>query len=282
MSEVYQARADADRALLLARTESPFTITVRFLGGLTQRQMDAFATAADRWVRVIVGDLPDVELDGEVIDDVLIVARGEEIDGEGQVLGQARITHVRPRGAEPSALLPVRGEMTFDKKDLARMETSGTLGDVITHEMGHVLGLSGGLWAAKGLLVGADTDDPTFSGPAAMAEYHKLRGGSGDPVRVPVENTGGPGTRGTHWRDEVFGNELMTGFVNRPPNPLSRVTAAGLGDLGYQVDVDAADDYDLPSADALLAVVAQERVPCHSLVAMRDDPVEVSRESVKA
>src|SRR5262245_17629945 len=56
------ARADAARAKEIAGTDSPFTIEVRFLGGLTQTQQAAFAAAADRWATVIVGDLPDVTL----------------------------------------------------------------------------------------------------------------------------------------------------------------------------------------------------------------------------
>jgi Leishmanolysin len=279
VSEIYYARADAERALLLAETTSPFTIAVRFVGGLSQGQMDAFAAAADRWVKVIVGDLPDVVIDGEPVDDVLIIAEGKVIDGPGATLAHARITHVRPRVDEPWALLPARGEMAFDKADLERMEADGSLGDVITHEMGHILGI-GGLWAAKGLLVGAGTADPTFSGPAAMAEYHKLLGASGEPVRVPVENTGGPGTREVHWRDADFANELMTGFVNRPPNPLSRVTVASLGDLGYQVDVDAADDFQFAEISALVDMAG--RVPCHSVAVPTVLPVELPRESVNA
>jgi len=271
----YHARADAERALLLADTTSPFTITVRFVGGLTQSQMDAFAAAADRWAKVIVGDLPDVVFDGEPIDDLLIVAQGADIDGEGHILGQAHITHVRPAGPEPWALLPVRGEMTFDKADLARMEAEGTLGDVITHEMGHVVGV-GSLWSPKGLLVGKGTTDPTFSGPAAMAEYRKLRD-SDDLERVPVENTGQPGTRDVHWRDRTFGNELMTGFVNAAPNPLSRVTVASLGDLGYEVDIDAADHFELPAPTELVTAGAA----LHAL-ALKPAPVELPRNDVRA
>src|SRR5688500_8405222 len=171
--EVYLARADAERAMVVAETESPFTIKVRFVGGLTQGQMDAFAAAADRWVKVIVGDLPEDVVDGEVVDDVLILAAGAVIDGPGKILGQALVTHRRRAGDEPWALLPSGGNMTFDKDDLANMEAAGTLGDVITHEMGHVLGI-GGTWRLKGLITGAQTDNPRFIGPAAMAEYHKL------------------------------------------------------------------------------------------------------------
>ncbi len=83
-----------------------------------------------------------------------------------------------------------------------------------------------------------------------MDEYLILRGG-GRRRRVPVENTGGPGTADGHWRETVFRDELLSGFIAAPGNPLSRMTAASLGDLGYQVDVDAAEPYALPDLLAL-------------------------------
>ena len=94
--ETYIARADAKVALKLAKAVSPFTIQVRFLGGLTTPQKNAFKTAADRWTKVIVGDLPDVMVGGELIDDVLIEAQGVPIDGVGSILGQAGPTRLRP------------------------------------------------------------------------------------------------------------------------------------------------------------------------------------------
>jgi hypothetical protein len=48
-----------------------------------------------------------------------------------------------------------------------------------------------------------------------------------------------------------FNNELMTGFIDQGANPLSRVTIASFGDLGYQVDLSAADPYTLPLSPAL-------------------------------
>ena len=83
----------------LAATKSPFTIEVRFLGGLTEAEKDAFKAAADRWAKAIVGDLPSVVVDGEVVDDVLILAQGTPIDGGGGILGQAGPTHLRPSPA---------------------------------------------------------------------------------------------------------------------------------------------------------------------------------------
>jgi hypothetical protein len=127
--EVYQAKAEAGIAFALAATESPFMIEVRFLGGLTDSQKDAFKAAADRWTKVIVGDLPSVQVDGEVIDDLLILAQGTPIDGIAGILGQAGPTHLRPLSAGVSAYLPAKGIMSFDTADLKKMEQNGTLND---------------------------------------------------------------------------------------------------------------------------------------------------------
>ena len=84
----YRATADAQIAATIAGAASPFAIDVRFLGGLTQKQEDAFKAAANRWTRLIVGDLPSVLVDGEAIDDVLILAQGTPIDGPGASWGR--------------------------------------------------------------------------------------------------------------------------------------------------------------------------------------------------
>ena len=254
--EVYIAQARASIAAELAPTAaavSPFTIEVRFLGGLSPKQKKAFKSAADRWSRVIIGDLPSVNVDHELIDDVVILAQGSAIDGVGGILGQAGPTHLRPQGAGVAAFLPAKGKMTFDTADLKQMEQDGTLNDVITHEMGHVLGI-GTVWTSKSLLKEAGKTNPTFRGQAAMKEFGLLKGPTVKPTPVPVENTGGPGTADSHWRETVFRNEMMTGFVGVSGNPLSRVTVASLQDLGYVVDLRAAEPYTLPN----LLVLAEE------------------------
>lgn len=246
--EIYRARGGDAVGLDLGtggpNVVTPFTIEVRFLGGLTQTQKDAFKAAANRWSRVIVGDLPNIMIDGEVIDDVLILAQGVDIDGPGHTLGQAGPTHLRPASAGNPAFIPAKGIMSFDTADLEAMEDRGTLGDVITHEMGHVLGI-GTIWTRKGLLQGFGTTNPTFTGARASEEFGRLRGSG--PTPVPVENTGGTGTANSHWRETVFVNELMTGFVGNAGNPLSRLTVASLADCGYVVDMDAAEPYELPN-----------------------------------
>ena len=177
---------------------------------------------------------------------MVILAQGSPIDGVGRILGQAGPTQLRPQSAGVAAFLPAKGKMTFDTADLKQMEQDGTLNDVITHEMGHVLGI-GTVWTFKSLLKGAGKTNPTFLGKAAMKEFGLLKGPTVKPTPVPVENTGGPGTADSHWRETVFRNEMMTGFVGVSGNPLSRMTVASLQDLGYVVDLNAAEPYSLPN-----------------------------------
>lgn len=262
--EQYAAKANRATARRIAATTSPFTIEVRFLGGLNAAQKKAFKLAADRWTKVIVGDLPSVKVDNEVIDDILILAQGTDIDGPGGILGQAGPTRLRPKSAGKAAYLPAKGAMYFDKADLKDMEKDKTLNDVITHEMGHVLGI-GTIWDIKGLLKKAGTANPTFSGAGAKAEYRALRNASASKA-VPVENAGGPGTADSHWRESVFKSELMSGWIAAQGNPLSRMTVASLGDLGYEVDLDAAEAYGLPNLMMLAEAGLLAPRPDHGMV----------------
>jgi Leishmanolysin len=264
--ERYIAHKSVKAGASVAATQSAFKIEVRFLRGLTPTQKNAFKKAADRWTSVIVGDLPSVVVGGEVIDDLVIEAQGVAIDGPRGILGQAGPTNLRPASAGASAFLPAKGIMSFDKADLAQMEADGTLLDVITHEMGHVLGI-GTVWSDKGLLDGEGSSNPTFSGRNAKREFGKLKGIGRAPV--PVENTGGPGTRDGHWRESVFRNELMSGFIAMPGNPLSKLTVASLQDLGYEVRMSAAEPYSLPNLQlmaerGLLAAALEKRI-AHAL-----------------
>lgn len=215
----------------------PFDIVVSFSGGLTASQMAIFSVAEARIEAIITGDVPDVTLPGGVlVDDLVIDASGVPIDGAGGVLGQAG-----PNMLRPVSNLPITGTMRFDTADLAALEASGELTQVILHEMLHVIGI-GTIWQLTGNLTGAGTADPQFTGANATAEYNSIFSNT-DPS-VPVENTGGPGTADGHFRETVFDNELMTGFLNAGrPNPLSRITIGSLADIGYQVDLTQADAY---------------------------------------
>ncbi len=223
-----------------------FQITVIYVGSVTASQRASFDAAAARWSQVITGDLPGVTLPGGTfIDDLQIEASIVAIDGAGGILGQAGPDAFRtgPGG------LPYTGVMEFDTADVAAMETGGTFQGVIMHEMGHVLGI-GSLWSTRGLVTGAGTANPVYVGANAVREYNSIFGLTGSSV--PVENTGGPGTADSHWRESTMRTELMTGIVESSgvPMPLSRITVGGLADLGYTVNYGAADTYSRPSLTA--------------------------------
>jgi thermitase len=236
-----------------------FTIAVQFTtpDAFTTTQIDAFARATTRWEQIIVGDLPSVvdPSTGRLIDDILIEVSARPIDGPGGVLGAAGPTELR---AGPNGL-PWKGIMLFDTADLTTLERGGELVDVIIHEMGHALGF-GSLWARRGLVAGGGTDTPTFVGANAVREYNSIFGVSA--AGVPLEATGGQGTAESHWSKDVFGAELMTGFLSPGvTRPISRVTVGQFADLGYQVNYAAADPLTPPLRAAAVGRPLPIRLP---------------------
>ncbi len=221
---------------------SAFDIELTFTG-LSASQIAIFNQAAVRWEEIIVGDLPDVTFNGQAIDDVLIAASGVFIDGVSNVLGQAA-----PDAFRIGSGLPAHGFMEFDTADLANMEANGTLFEVILHEMGHVLGV-GTIWDDLNLLTGAGTANPRFLGAQATAAFNQIFGVN--QTSVPVEGNNSPvGSRDSHWRESLFGNELMSPRIASAGNPISLVTVASLADLGYTVNLNAADAYTPPASVA--------------------------------
>jgi hypothetical protein len=265
--DVQVTAAVAGTSLATTFTETgltAFAIELQFLTAPSPAQRQAFVLAQQRWQRIIVGDLPAVQLNAAAgkcganspavnrsIDDLLILITLEPIDGNGGVLGAAGPCFVRT-----GTRLPVMGSMKFDTADLNLLEQNNLLQPVILHEMGHVLGF-GTIWSDLNLLSGpalSGGNDPHFTGPAAIAAFDQVGGSSyAGGAKVPVEDTGGEGTADAHWRETVFGTELMTGFVDQNPDPLSIVSIASMGDLGYTVNQAEADPFSLATALRALA-----------------------------
>lgn len=230
-----------------------YDVSLQFLTSASDPVVRAFNRARARIEEIITGDLPDVYfgtglnacgyLLSGATDDLFIGVEVANIDGAGGILGQAGPCLIRT-----SSSLPAFGIMRFDAADLAVMEADGTLDSVILHEMLHVVGI-GTIWESLGLLQGAGGADPVFLGAGATEAFLAFNGGptyAGAPV--PVENTGGSGTQDSHWRESVFGRELMTGWIGGATNPLSRTTIGSLADLGYSVQLDAAEPFDISAA----------------------------------
>jgi hypothetical protein len=236
-----------------------YNVTVNFegvssqsTGGWTSALQGTFVGAAERISKLIVGDVPPVVINGRKIDDIHITATLAEIDGAGGILGQAGMTSVRA-----ISMLPSTGLMRFDTADAQRYLGMGLFDEIVTHEMLHCIGY-GTLWKAKGLVAGNN-----FIGQHAVAAYNDLvdayaatHNGSTTLANgtvlfkdlVPLETSGGAGTAGSHWSENVFNTEMMTGYLDTAPvngtavAPLSAMTMASLRDLGYMTGDGGATD----------------------------------------
>ena len=224
-----------------------FNISLKYLVPVTDRQKEVFEAAAARWEKIIIKDessipqarvidgvvlgglpsafigFPALNLDGP-IDDLVIEVALVPIDGPGKILGSAG-----PRFVRTSNRLPISGLMRFDVADLAFLDEIDLFEEVIVHEMGHVLGV-GTLWnSGDKTLRQGPASNPYFTGKMANVFWNA----EGGEFELPIENMGGPGTAGGHWRESLLRNELMTGFLNLGENPISRITAGSMKDLGY-------------------------------------------------
>jgi hypothetical protein len=246
-----------------------------------------FDSAAARWERVIFGDIPDITVSNilagqcgsnspainETIDDVIIFVTLDSIDGPGKILGQSGPCFIRNPGS-----LPLIGIMHFDTADVASLENAGAFSTVILHEMAHVLGY-GTIWTGSfglNLLAGVGSD-PHFTGAQALTQFNGNGGAAYTAsAKVPVEDcigfpsgVCGQGTINSHWREFIFVNELMTGFINNGSNPLSVITTASMGDMGYVVNFAASDPYTVVNALAAL------RAQGGAAIELRDDVVRL-------
>jgi protocatechuate 3,4-dioxygenase beta subunit len=236
----------------------------------------------------------DIDIPGgidEEIDDMIVYVKVDSIDGPlsatgGGVLatgGGCFVRTVDPRTT-------VIGRVIIDSADIAGMEAAGALTAVVVHEIGHVIGI-GNLWFSTEQLVdlgfippGTNCDecrgfinDMTVVGGPMLDTYYDAPQGlwafdrvGGDAYtagnKVPLENDNQPpapqygtGSLNVHWRETVFGSELMTPSIGSSTDPLSIVTLAAVNDLGYYATFAGAQGYTLPAPGALSAGVAGRR-----------------------
>ena len=116
----------------------------------------------------------------------------------------------------------------------------------MTYEFGHALGFAD----SNGWLSNVDDRDTPafFTSTNAVREYNSVSGTAANPDGVPIDQDGGTGTAYSHWDDAIFGNELMTGFINVGLNHLIIIAVGAFEDMGYTDDYAAADAYSPPTA----------------------------------
>jgi DNA/RNA endonuclease G (NUC1) len=125
------------------------------------------------------------------------------------------------RAYKPYAKDNVRyGRVEFNTKYLRQFMEKEIAGTII-HEIGHSLGIGWDKWDEL-----FDRNTGRFT-PEAVHRLHKLE-------QMEVELDGGPGTAFSHWDEELFDKELMTGYQDRGEHVLP-VTIDLMGVLGHTV-----------------------------------------------
>ncbi len=258
-----------------ATAQAPlFNLVIRNIGpAFSPNAQAAVDTAEARWERWIYSDHADLSVVAtanqcgiahpavnEVVDDLLILARIDSIDGPGNVLGFAGGCFFRGGSGDGMYIM---GIMVFDSADANNPPGDPTrFTEVVIHEIGHAIGFTPNAWDRTTSSVTRDCFqlpssvgsvlDTHFNCAITLARFDSIGGTSyTGGNRVPLENCGpaSPGTCGTgnfnaHWREPTFGNELMTGFRNSfTVNPMSALTLASFEDLGFRVNYGAAESY---------------------------------------
>lgn len=260
------------------RPVEPFDIELVFLAGGTNAQRDAIGQAARRWESVIARDVydwdhsafdrvpagtcgPDSPEVADEVDDIRVFVTIGAIDGPGNTVAQSGPCWVRPHpleGAHGIWLQPTLSALVLDEADVVVVESAGLLESFAAHEIGHALGFVPAVWQRHDRLrnpslpdsPGADTH---FDGPMAVATFDAAGGAGYAQAKVPVENGATEGFSDSHWRGTVFGDELMSSVLTGGTRPLSLITIESMYDIGYEVNVGAADAFTVSVPGARVA-----------------------------
>ena len=112
------------------------------------------------------------------------------------------------------------GRVEFNTKYLLSFDPKEIAGSIV-HEIGHTLGFGWDDWMTL-----FDSNTGAFNAQA-ISQLNSL-------ANMSVELDYGPGTRLSHWDEEIFDRELMTGFQD-PGQHVLPVTIDIMGVLGHRV-----------------------------------------------
>lgn len=204
-----------------------------------------------------VGGEPVATID-ETIDDVLVLALVDEMDGPGGAGAQGFPCLLRDPGTQTLV-----GFVRLDQDDFALIDQDRRR-EFFLHELVHALGLVPGVISIT-TPSGFSRDclqqpsrgapdpvvlDTHFSCAGARRGFDQIGGARYPGAKVPLENGATialtANTLNHHWRKTSLRNELMTGwFTAGLRAPLSVVTVGALEDLGYGVSYPAAESFAL-------------------------------------
>ena len=158
--------------------------------------------------------------------------------------------------------LPMVSRMTVGHRILDGGDRVEKRASSLKHELGHALGLTPVTWNIdldsdgtpdRSLLPGHTGTCPlnsalTFTGTQANAAYQAL-GGTGQVPMEPGATASGDvdGSGCVHLSEDIFDDALMSPRQGLSPTLLTPVTLGMLADIGYPVDLNAADPYVLPA-----------------------------------
>ena len=234
-----------------------FNIELVFMdeGVFDAREEGWIRDAADRWEKIITGDIEDHSFVdspatfeaswgaqitvGDVVDDIRIFVGVTNDPDDG-------LAWAGPSYYRVDTYQPILSTMTFNEAHFDYLDDNRWYGTSL-HEIAHCLGFIDFFWQPERLDLlrlpsGNNGDaDSHFNGNKAIAAFNQAGGWNYQGNKVPLENGGDD----SHWRYFVLHDEVMNPYSGRGQY-LSAITVAVFDHMGYEVEYSQADIYRLP------------------------------------
>ena len=245
------------------RDREVFDLEVRFTSGVSGTVRSRLEEARQEWADILIDtEFQDIDINRKVdcggitryigtVDDHMAWVHIDSIDGEGGILAYAGYCIERTKDGTP-----VLSRVIFDEDDIDGMLDHDALVPIAFHELAHGLGFSGHHWDKYGLL--EKGSDAHFTGELAIEAFDEAGGEDYEGNKVPIQLW----VYG-HWRESVFGDEMMSTSVSLGDDdlPISAITLQSMAEIGYEVDLSLADDYELPDPSLPPPAMRREKDP---------------------